>query len=43
MYIKLFSLVNKVKWFYVLLGITNNSIKNQSCIYTQLNVKTVLF
>ena len=38
----LFSLVNKVKWFQVFLRITNNSIK-QSFIYTQLNVKTVLF
>ena len=42
-YSKLFSLVNKVKWFQVLLCITNNSIKHQSFIYTQLNVKTVLF
>ena len=40
---KLFSLVNKVKWFQVLLCIINNSIKHQSFIYTQLNVKTVLF
>ena len=42
-YFKLFSLVNIVKWFQVLLCITNNSIKDQSFIYTQLNVKTVLF
>ena len=37
------SLVNKVKWFQVLLCITNNLIKHQSFIYTQLNVKAVLF
>ena len=42
-YFKLFSLVNKVKWFKVLLCITKNSIKHQSFIHTQLNVKTVLF
>ena len=41
-YFKLFSLVNKVKWFQVLLCIINNSNKRQS-FYTQLNVKTVLF
>ena len=35
--------VNKVKWFQVLLCITNNSIKHQSFLYTQLNVKIVLF
>ena len=29
--------------FQVLLCITNNSIKHQSFVYTQLNVKTVLF
>ena len=40
---KLFSLVNKGKWFQVLLWITSNSIKHQSFIYTQLNVKIVLF
>ena len=42
-YFKQFSLVNKVKWFQVLLRITNNSIKHQSYVYTELNVKTVLF
>ena len=42
-YFKLFGLFNKVKWFQVLLCITNNSIKYLSFIYTQLNVKTVLF
>ena len=40
---KQFSLVNKVKWFPVLLYITNNSIKHQSFVYTQLNVKAVVF
>ena len=35
--------VNKVKWFQVFLCITNNSIEHQSFIYTQLNVKIVLF
>ena len=38
-YFKLFSLVNKVKWFKVLLYIMNNSIKHHSFIYTQLNEK----
>ena len=42
-YFKLFSLVNKVKWFQELLSITNNSIKHQSFIQTQLNIKNVLF
>ena len=31
--------LSRVKWFYVLWCITNYSIKNQSFIYTQLNVK----
>ena len=35
--------VNKVKWFQVLLCISNNSIKRQSSIYTRLNAQTVLF
>ena len=35
--------VNKVKWFQVLLCVTNNSIKHQSLVYTQLNKQTVLF
>ena len=43
LYFKLFIIVNKVKWFQALLCITNNSIKHQSFVYTQLNVKTVLF
>ena len=38
-----FSLVNKVKWFQELQCITNNSIKHLSFIYTQLDVKIVLF
>ena len=33
----------KVKWFQVLLRITSNLNEYQSFIYTQLNVKTVLF
>ena len=32
-----------VKWFQVLLCITNNSIKYQSFVYTQLNHQIVLF
>ena len=40
-YFKQFSLVNNVKWFQVLVCITNNSI-NMSHSFTQLNVKTVL-
>ena len=42
-YSKLFSFVNKVKWLLVLLCITNNLVKHQLFIYTQLIVKTVLF
>ena len=42
-YFKLFSLVNKVKCSQALLCITNNRIKHQSFIYTQLNVKIILF
>ena len=38
-YFKLFNLVNKVKWFQVLLCINNNPIKRKSFIYAQLNVK----
>ena len=34
---------SKVKWFQVLLCITNNSIKHQSLVYIQLNDQTVLF
>ena len=36
-------LLHTVKWFLVLLCITNNSFKHQSFVYNQLNVKTVLF
>ena len=32
-----------VKWYQVLLCITNNSIKHQAFVYTQLNDQTVLF
>ena len=32
-----------IKWFQVLLCITNKSIKCQSFVYTQLNIKKVLF
>ena len=32
-----------VKWFQILLCITNNSIKHQSFVYIQLNDQTVLF
>ena len=35
--------VLKVKWFQVLLCITNNSIKSQSSVNTQLNDQNVLF
>ena len=42
-YFKQSSLDNKVKLFQILLCITNNSIKHQSFIYKQLNVKTVQF
>ena len=36
-------LLHIVKWFQVLLCITNNSIKHQSFVYIQLNDQTVLF
>ena len=36
-------LLHTVKWFQVLLFITNNSIKQQSIVYSQLNDQTVLF
>ena len=44
-YFKQFKLayVNKVKWFEVLLYITDNSIKHQSFVYTQLKDPTVVF
>ena len=32
-----------VKWFQVLLCITNNSMKHPSFVYTQLNNQTVIF
>ena len=38
-----FILLCRVKWFQVLLCITNNSIKHQSFVYTQLNHHTDLF
>ena len=34
---------NSVKWFQVLLCITNNSIKHQPSVYIQLNDQKVLF
>ena len=37
------ALVNKLKWFLVLLWITNNSIKNNVFLYKHLNDQTVLF
>ena len=40
-YFKEFS--KKVKWFQVLLWITNNSIKHHSFVYTELNENTVIF
>ena len=36
-------LLHTVKWFQVLLCITNNSIKHQSFVYAQLNDQTDLF
>ena len=36
-------LLHTVKWFQVLLRITNNSIKYQSLIYSRLNNQTVIF
>ena len=35
--------VNKVKWFQVLLCITNNLTEHQTFVYTQLNDRTVVF
>ena len=40
-YFNLFSLVNRVKCFQVLLCMTNSSMKHQSFIYTLLDLKTV--
>ena len=42
-YFKQCSLVNKVKWFQVLLCIPKNLVKHHSFFYSQLNIKTVLF
>ena len=39
----IFILWHTVKWFQVLLCITNNSIKHESFVYTALNNQTVLF
>ena len=39
----LFNTIHTVKWFQVLRCITNNSIKHQSFVHTQLNNHTVLF
>ena len=36
-------ILHTVKWFQVLLYMTNNSIKYQSFVYTQLNDKTVTY
>ena len=36
-------LLPTIKWLQVLLCITNNSIKHQSFVHTQLNDQTVLF
>ena len=35
--------LHRLKWFQVLLCVTNNSIKHQSFVYTQLNDQTVQF
>ena len=42
-YLILIICLHTVKWFQVLLCITNNSIKHQSFVYTQLNDQTILF
>ena len=36
-------LLHTVKWFQVLLCITNNAIKHQSFVYTQLNDQSSIF
>ena len=41
--VDLWTYVNKVKWFQVLLCIDNNSIRHQSFVYIPLNDQTVLF
>ena len=38
-----FILMHTVKWYQVLLCISNNSIKHQSFVYAQLNDQTILF
>ena len=46
MMMKYYTLRNRlltVKWFHILLSITNNSIEYQLLVYTQLNSQTVLF
>ena len=35
--------LHKVKWFQVLLCITNNSNKHLSFVYSKLNYQTVVF
>ena len=42
-YLSLLIRLLTVKWFQVLLCITNNSINHHSFVYTQLNDQTVLF
>ena len=44
-YFRQFSLelVNRIKWFQVLVCITNNLMKHRSFAYIQLNDRTVLF
>ena len=37
------SFLHTVKWFQVLLSITNNSSRDQTFVYTQLNDQTALF
>ena len=35
--------LHTVKWFHVVICVTNNSIKHQSLVYSQLNDQTDLF
>ena len=42
-YLLLIAYLHTVKWFQVLLCTTNNSIKHEPFVYTQLNDKTVPF
>ena len=39
--VQILQLSQKIKWFQVLQSITDNSIKLQSLIYKQLNVKNI--